>query len=105
VAEPGEAEERQRREETRRLAPAGLLGCRSWLTYLAERRDDIPTLIAHFMKRLSAASGLPMREIGDDAMAVLQAYAWPGNVRQLRNVVERVTLKDQQGRVVDEWSY
>jgi two-component system nitrogen regulation response regulator NtrX len=56
---------------------------------LAERRDDIPHLVSHFMKRLSATSGLPMREIGDDAMAVLQAHDWPGNVRQLRNIVER----------------
>ncbi|HEY0281926.1 MAG TPA: sigma-54 dependent transcriptional regulator [Rhizomicrobium sp.] len=59
---------------------------------LAERRDDIPLLVAHFMKRLSAASGLPMREIGDDAMAVLQAHSWPGNVRQLRNIVERLLI-------------
>ena len=59
---------------------------------LAERRDDIPVLIAHFMKRLSAAGGLPMREIGDDAMAVLQAHSWPGNVRQLRNIVERLLI-------------
>ncbi|GAA0536208.1 two-component system nitrogen regulation response regulator NtrX [Rhizomicrobium palustre] len=59
---------------------------------LAERRDDIPLLVQHFMKRLSAASGLPMREIGDDAMAVLQAHSWPGNVRQLRNVVERLLI-------------
>src|SRR5689334_11005971 len=59
---------------------------------LAERRDDVPLLIAHFMKRLSAASGLPMREIGDDAMAVLQAHNWPGNVRQLRNIVERLLI-------------
>ena len=44
------------------------------------------------MKRLSAASGLPMREIGDDAMAVLQAHDWPGNVRQLRNIVERLLI-------------
>ena len=44
------------------------------------------------MKRLSAASGLPMREIGDDAMAVLQAHNWPGNVRQLRNIVERLLI-------------
>src|SRR5690242_8721194 len=48
---------------------------------LSERRDDIPLLVAHFMKRLSAQSGLAMREIGDDAMAVLQAHSWPGNVR------------------------
>ena len=59
---------------------------------LAERRDDIPMLVAHFMKRLSAASGLAMREIGDDAMAVLQAHNWPGNVRQLRNIVERLLI-------------
>ena len=59
---------------------------------LAERRDDIPSLVAHFMKRLSATSGLAMREIGDDAMAVLQSHSWPGNVRQLRNIVERLLI-------------
>jgi two-component system nitrogen regulation response regulator NtrX len=59
---------------------------------LAERRDDIPLLVSHFMKRLSAASGLAMREIGDDAMAVLQANNWPGNIRQLRNIVERLLI-------------
>ena len=59
---------------------------------LSERRDDIPLLVAHFMKRLSATSGLPMREIGDDAMAVLQAHNWAGNVRQLRNIVERLLI-------------
>jgi len=59
---------------------------------LSERRDDIPLLVAHFMKRLSGTSGLPVREIGDDAMAVLQAHSWPGNVRQLRNIVERLLI-------------
>jgi len=59
---------------------------------LSERRDDIPLLVTHFMKRLSAQSGLVMREIGDDAMAVLQAHSWPGNVRQLRNIVERLLI-------------
>jgi two-component system nitrogen regulation response regulator NtrX len=59
---------------------------------LSERRDDIPSLVGHFMKRLSAASGLPTRNVGDDAMAVLQAHGWPGNVRQLRNVVERLLI-------------
>jgi two-component system nitrogen regulation response regulator NtrX len=59
---------------------------------LAERRDDIPALIIHFMKRLSAAGGLPVRHVGDDAMAVLQAHNWPGNVRQLRNIVERLLI-------------
>ena len=59
---------------------------------LAERRDDIPVLVNHFLKRLSAAAGLPMREVGDDAMAVLQTHGWPGNVRQLRNIVERLLI-------------
>ncbi|HEX4179115.1 MAG TPA: sigma 54-interacting transcriptional regulator, partial [Rhizomicrobium sp.] len=59
---------------------------------LAERRDDIPVLVSHFMKRLSAAGGLPARQIGDDAMAVLQTHGWPGNVRQLRNIVERLLI-------------
>jgi two-component system nitrogen regulation response regulator NtrX len=59
---------------------------------LAERRDDIPVLVEHFMKRLSAAGGLPVRSIGDDAMAVLQTHGWPGNVRQLRNIVERLLI-------------
>ena len=56
----------------------------------AARRHSV--LVGHFMKRLSAASGLPMREIADEAMAVLQAYNWPGNVRQLRNIVERLLI-------------
>ncbi|HWE07494.1 MAG TPA: sigma-54 dependent transcriptional regulator, partial [Rhizomicrobium sp.] len=59
---------------------------------LCERRDDIPLLVTHFMKRLSVASGLMMREIGDDAMAILQSHGWPGNVRQLRNIVERLLI-------------
>ncbi len=59
---------------------------------LADRREDIPSLVAHFMKHLSVASGLPVREISEEAMAVLQAYSWPGNVRQLRNIVERLLI-------------
>ena len=59
---------------------------------LSERRDDIPLLVSHFMTRLSATSGLAVRNVGDDAMAVLQAHSWPGNVRQLRNIVERLLI-------------
>lgn len=55
---------------------------------LAERREDIPQLSQHFLTRASEASGLPPRVLGEDAMAALQAYAWPGNVRQLRNAME-----------------
>jgi two-component system nitrogen regulation response regulator NtrX len=59
---------------------------------LSERREDIPELIEFFMDQISTASGLPRRRIGDDAMAVLQSHVWPGNVRQLRNNVERVMI-------------
>ena len=59
---------------------------------LSERREDIPELIEFFMDHISTASGLPKRRIGDDAMAVLQSHIWPGNVRQLRNNVERVMI-------------
>ncbi|MCR9128283.1 MAG: sigma-54 dependent transcriptional regulator [Alphaproteobacteria bacterium] len=59
---------------------------------LAERRDDIPLLVEHFIERLTAMSGLPRRRIGEDAMAALQAHDWPGNVRQLRNNVERLLI-------------
>jgi len=59
---------------------------------LSERREDIPELIDYFMDQISAATGLPKRQIGQDAMAVLQSHVWPGNVRQLRNNVERVMI-------------
>jgi two-component system, NtrC family, nitrogen regulation response regulator NtrX len=55
---------------------------------LSERRQDIPVLAEHFMTRAAEASGLPPRRIGEEAMTLLQAATWPGNVRQLRNVVE-----------------
>ena len=55
---------------------------------LRERRDDIPELLDHFMRVSSEQTGLPARNFGDDTLALLQAYDWPGNVRQLRNVVD-----------------
>ena len=59
---------------------------------LAERREDIPELVHYFMDQISLATGLPKRLIGEDAMAVLQSHDWPGNVRQLRNNVERLMI-------------
>jgi two-component system nitrogen regulation response regulator NtrX len=55
---------------------------------LRERREDIPFLLEYFMARSAEIAGLPARRIGPDALAWLQAYDWPGNVRQLRNVVD-----------------
>jgi two-component system, NtrC family, nitrogen regulation response regulator NtrX len=59
---------------------------------LAERREDIPELIDYFMDQISHTTGLPKRKVGTDAVAVLQSHDWPGNVRQLRNNVERLMI-------------
>ncbi len=59
---------------------------------LSERREDIPLLVSHFMVMMGAQAGIKPRRMGDDAMAVLQAHNWPGNVRQLRNNVERLMI-------------
>jgi len=59
---------------------------------LAERREDIPELIDFFMDHVATTSGLPRRKIAEDAMAILQSHDWPGNIRQLRNNVERLLI-------------
>ena len=59
---------------------------------LRERREDIPSLVAHFMERAALSAGLPPRRLSDDTLAALRAYDWPGNVRQLRNVIEWVLI-------------
>jgi two-component system, NtrC family, nitrogen regulation response regulator NtrX len=72
---------------------------------LRERRDDVPELARYFMTRAAGAAGMVPRSFGEDAMAALQAYEWPGNVRQLRNVVERtiiLTPRDRLGRIEAE---
>jgi two-component system nitrogen regulation response regulator NtrX len=59
---------------------------------LSERREDIPALVAQFLEILSESAGHPRLEVDADAMAALQGHDWPGNVRQLRNVIERVLI-------------
>lgn len=59
---------------------------------LAERREDIPELVEDFIVRICEASGLPRRRLSDDALAMLQVRAWPGNLRQLKNNVERMLI-------------
>ncbi len=59
---------------------------------LAERREDIPFLVDLFMRQISEQAGMKARRVADDALAVLQAHDWPGNIRQLRNVIERVLI-------------
>jgi two-component system nitrogen regulation response regulator NtrX len=59
---------------------------------LEDRRDDIPELARHFIAEFNRDQGLPLRPLGEDAVAMLQTMRWPGNVRQLRNVIERVLI-------------
>lgn len=59
---------------------------------LEERREDIPKLAEHFISTLNLNQGLPLRVLSEEAGALLQTAAWPGNVRQLKNVLERVLI-------------
>ncbi|WP_445192691.1 nitrogen assimilation response regulator NtrX [Sphingomonas sp. Tas61C01] len=69
---------------------------------LADRREDIPALVEHFIAHYASERRVPTPEIAADAMVALQSYDWPGNVRQLRNVVERTIILapgDRIGRI------
>jgi len=59
---------------------------------LRERRDDIPLLVRHFLKRFGPETDSPVRSLSKEAMDVLMRHAWPGNVRELRNLIHRVTV-------------
>jgi two-component system, NtrC family, nitrogen regulation response regulator NtrX len=59
---------------------------------LSDRREDIPTLVQYFMEQFSKSAGMSEMKVGDDTMAILQTHDWPGNVRQLRNIVERMLI-------------
>ena len=67
---------------------------------LEERREDIPHLAGHFIEVLHETQGLPKRALSDEAAALLQTMSWPGNVRQLRNVVERVLILGEGGDAI-----
>ncbi|MBX9730766.1 MAG: sigma-54 dependent transcriptional regulator, partial [Sphingomonas sp.] len=69
---------------------------------LSERREDIPALVEHFVAHYASQRRVPTPEVAPDAMVALQSYEWPGNVRQLRNVVERTVILapgDRIGRI------
>ena len=59
---------------------------------LEERREDIPELVEHFVEHFNQTQGLNMRKLSDDAAALLQTLPWPGNIRQLKNVIERILI-------------
>ena len=69
---------------------------------LAERREDIPSLVEHFLARYASERRVPTPVVTEDAVGALQTYDWPGNVRQLRNIVERTMILapgDRLGRI------
>lgn len=78
---------------------------------LRERREDIPLLLAHFVEKMAAESNLPRKNISPEALEYLSGYEWPGNIRQLENVVERcmvmvagdvITVNDLPPEVKDD---
>jgi DNA-binding NtrC family response regulator len=66
---------------------------------LRERRDDIPLLVEHFLRKLERETGMSAPRFGPEAMRALQAWTWPGNVRELENVVQRAALLSSQGPI------
>jgi two-component system nitrogen regulation response regulator NtrX len=66
---------------------------------LRERREDIPELVEHFLARFAAERRMPAPSISEEAMAALQAHDWPGNIRQLRNIIERTIILAPGDRV------
>ncbi|EJF94252.1 sigma-54 dependent transcriptional regulator [Bartonella taylorii] len=72
---------------------------------LSARREDIPELVHHFVKTISQQVGIKPREISDDVISILQTHAWPGNVRQLRNNIERllILVRDGDGPITAEF--
>ncbi len=68
---------------------------------LEDRREDIPLLAEHFLDELHRTQGLAKRSLSDAARAHLQAMRWPGNIRQLRNVIERAMILGDAGRAID----
>lgn len=66
---------------------------------LRERREDIPELSAHYLARFAAERRMPPPNLSDEALAALQAHDWPGNVRQLRNIIERTVIMAPSDRL------
>jgi len=59
---------------------------------LNDRRDDIPLLVSHFAEKIASEQGTAVKKFSDEAIKLLQAYDWTGNIRELRNVVERLII-------------
>ena len=68
---------------------------------LEERREDIPELSRHFIDEFNKNQGLPLRAVSDEAEALMQTMLWPGNIRQLRNIIERVLILGENGGAIE----
>ncbi len=68
---------------------------------LETRREDIPLIASHFIQEFNRDQGLPLRELTEETSALLQTMSWPGNVRQLRNVIERVLILGPEGGPIE----
>ena len=69
---------------------------------LRERRDDVPLLVDHFLRKFSAEHGRPVTDIDPAALAVLSAHTFPGNVRELENLIERAVTLSSGGRITSD---
>jgi len=69
---------------------------------LRERVEDLESLCDHILEEISHRSGRPQRELTPTALAVLSSYPWPGNIRELRNILEQVTLNSDNARLSAE---
>jgi two-component system nitrogen regulation response regulator NtrX len=69
---------------------------------LRERKEDIPLLVDHFLRELSAEQGQKLKAMSDEAMTLLTRYDWPGNVRELKNLVERLVILSPDARITED---
>jgi len=69
---------------------------------LRERREDIPLLAAHFVRKISAELGKAVKAVSPEALAILENYRWPGNIRELENVIERAVALETHEAVLAE---
>jgi transcriptional regulator with GAF, ATPase, and Fis domain len=70
---------------------------------LRERREDIPALVAHFVEIFSRRMGRPIQEIPAETMCALSAHSWPGNIRELQNLMERAVILSNDGVLPNPW--
>jgi DNA-binding NtrC family response regulator len=69
---------------------------------LRDRREDIPVLLDHFLRTFSETHQIAVPEVTGEALKCLGAYQWPGNIRELKNVAERLVLRCRNGRITEE---